>query len=181
MNWLRYPPWFFSLDIRMAEYPRRVVSLVARNRLSGRRIAVTDNLNEVKNYHRWKNNLVFMKKIQNSFTQINNNTKSMNEKKGGSWSFLPGYCCPSWMGPWRWLEDLAEAKHEIQISSAWRHASQGRVNWRVQSIKGISTAYQRMTSLSSPVAWPVLEPSKFHFGSLLGSSTGPGSVWLWIP
>jgi hypothetical protein len=38
-------------------------------------------------------------------------------------------------------------------------------------------AYWRMTSLSSPVAWPVLEPSKFHFGSLLGSSTGPDNVW----
>jgi hypothetical protein len=41
---------------------------------------------------------------------------------------------------------------------------------------GQKIAYQRMTSLSSPVAWPVLEPSKFHFGSLLGSSTGPGNV-----
>jgi hypothetical protein len=36
--------------------------------------------------------------------------------------------------------------------------------------------HQRMTSLSSPVAWPVLDPSKFHFGSLLGSSTGPDNV-----
>jgi len=50
-----------------------------------------------------------------------------------------------------------------------------RWRWRMES----GAWYQRMTSLSSPVAWPVLEPSKFHFGSLLGSSTGPDSVW-WV-